>query len=214
MPRQIGVPPADLPYPSLILVRRSIPLATLAVAMSLAAPGAASAAGTSSYPAWAPDVPWGAGCEPAASAQLRTASNCGATLVEGEAVAPPGAPEVVKRVIAAANEIDGTPYIWGGGHASFIAKGYDCSGAVSYALHGAGLLDYTQVSGQLAHYGDPGPGKWITIYANAEHVFMIVAGLRFDTRNDPEHVSGPRWKMAAPESSILPKFAVRHPAGL
>jgi cell wall-associated NlpC family hydrolase len=120
----------------------------------------------------------------------------------------------VKRVIAAANEIDGTPYIWGGGHASFEAKGYDCSGAVSYALHGAGLLDYTMVSGQLAHYGDPGPGRWITIYANAEHVFMVVAGLRFDTRNDPEHITGPRWKMAAPEASILPKFAVRHSAGL
>jgi hypothetical protein len=159
-------------------------------------------------------VPWGAGCEPAASTELRTASNCGATLIEGEAVPPAGAPDVVKQVIAAANEIDGTPYIWGGGHASFTARGYDCSGAVSYALHGAGLLDYTMVSGQLAHWGDPGSGKWITIYANDEHVFMVVAGLRFDTRNDPEHVSGPRWKMAAPESQILPKFAVRHPAGL
>lgn len=159
-------------------------------------------------------MPWGAGCEPTQSSALRTASNCGATLVNGEAVPPPDAPRIVKRVIAAANEIDGRPYVWGGGHASFIAKGYDCSGAVSYALHGAGLLGYTQVSGQLAHYGDPGPGKWITIYANAEHVFMVVAGLRFDTRNDPEHVSGPRWKMAAPESRILPKFAVRHPAGL
>lgn len=194
--------------------RRSIPLvATLAVAASLAI-SASGAAAASSYPAWAPNVPWGAGCEPAPSPALRTAANCGATLVEGDAVPPPDAPPLVKRVLAAANEINGKPYIWGGGHASFIAKGYDCSGAVSYALHGADLLGYTQVSGQLAHYGDPGPGKWITIYANAEHVFMVVAGLRFDTRNDPEHVSGPRWKMAAPEASILPKFAVRHPAGL
>jgi len=159
-------------------------------------------------------VPWGAGCEPAASPALRTAANCGATLVDGKAVPPPGAPPLVKRVIAAANQIDGRPYIWGGGHAGFISKGYDCSGAVSYALHGADLLSYTMVSGQLAHWGLPGPGRWITIYANAEHVFMVVAGLRFDTRNDPEHVSGPRWKMAAPEASILPKFAVRHPAGL
>jgi cell wall-associated NlpC family hydrolase len=196
------------------LLRRSIPLATLAVVASLAAAPAAGAAGSSSYPNWAPNVPWGAGCEPAPSVALRTASNCGATLVEGQAVAPPGAPPVVKRVIAAANEIDGRPYVWGGGHASFTSKGYDCSGAVSYALHGAGLLDYTMVSGQLADWGDPGPGRWITIYANAEHVFMVVAGLRFDTRNDPEHVTGPRWKMAAPESRILPKFAVRHPAGL
>jgi hypothetical protein len=192
--------------------RRSIPLlATLAVAVSLAAPAAASA---SSYPSWAPDVPWGAGCEPAPNPALRTASNCGATLVDGQAVPPSDAPPVVRRVIAAADEIDGRPYVWGGGHASFSAKGYDCSGAVSYALHGAGLLDYTMVSGQLAHWGDPGPGRWIDIYANAEHVFMVVAGLRFDTRNDPERISGPRWKMAAPESQILPQFAVRHPAGL
>jgi len=195
--------------------RRTISLlATVAVAAALSIPAAAGAAGTSTYPASAPEVPWGAGCEPAPTPALRTAANCGATLVEGEAVPPPGAPPVVKRVIAAANEIDHTPYIWGGGHASFIAKGYDCSGAVSYALHGADLLGYTQVSGQLAHYGDPGPGRWITIYANAEHVFMVVAGLRFDTRNNLEGVSGPRWKMAAPEATVLPKFAVRHPAGL
>jgi hypothetical protein len=171
-------------------------------------------AGAADSPNWAPDVPWGAGCEPAQSPATRTAANCGATFVDGEAVPPPNAPPVVKRVIAAANEIDGKPYIWGGGHASFFAKGYDCSGAVSYALHGAGLLGYTQVSGQLAYFGDSGPGRWITIYANDEHVFMVVAGLRFDTRNDPEHVSGPRWKMAAPEASVLPKFEVRHPAGL
>jgi len=195
--------------------RRTISLlATVAVAAALSIPAAASAAETSTYPASAPEVPWGAGCEPAPSPAQRTAANCGATLVEGEAVPPPGAPPVVKRVIAAANEIDHTPYIWGGGHASFIAKGYDCSGAISYALHGADLLGYTQVSGQLAHYGDPGPGRWITIYANAEHVFMVVAGLRFDTRNNLEGVSGPRWKMAAPEATVLPKFAVRHPAGL
>jgi hypothetical protein len=192
------------------VTRRTISLlATAAAGAALSIPAAASAAD----PSWAPDVPWGAGCEPASSPAQRTASNCGATLVEGEAVAPPESPPVVKRVIAAANEIDKTPYIWGGGHASFTAKGYDCSGAVSYVLHGADLLGYTQVSGQLAHYGDSGPGKWITIFANAEHVFMVVAGLRFDTRNDPEHISGPRWKMAAPEASILPKFAMRHPSG-
>ena len=183
----------------------------MAIAAALTAPTAASA---EVGPSSAPEVPWGAGCEPAANPPQRTASNCGATLVDGEAIPPPDAPPIVKRVIAAANEIDHKPYIWGGGHASFLAKGYDCSGAVSYALHGANLLSYTQVSGQLAHYGSPGPGRWITIYANAEHVFMTVAGLRFDTRNNPEGVSGPRWKMAAPEAGILPKFAVRHPAGL
>jgi hypothetical protein len=186
-------------------------LAAAALGAALAIPTAATAADS---PSWAPDVPWGAGCQPAPNPAQRTAANCGATLVDGEAIPPPNAPPTVKRVIAAANEIDHTPYIWGGGHASFTAKGYDCSGAVSYALHGANLLGYTQVSGQLAHYGSPGPGRWITIYANAEHVFMVVAGLRFDTRNNPERVSGPRWKMAAPEARVLPRFAVRHPAGL
>ena len=124
-----------VPYPVPIVPRpRTSLVAAAAVAAALAAPAAASAA---DYPGWAPDVPWGAGCEPAQSPATRTAANCGATLVEGEAVPPPNAPPVVKRVIAAANEIDNTPYIWGGGHASFEAKGYDCSGAVSYALHGA-----------------------------------------------------------------------------
>lgn len=198
----------------MVLRRKPGLLAVAAATAALATTAAPAGASAADYPSWAPNVPWGAGCEPARSAATRTASNCGATLVDGEAVPPPNAPAVVKRVIHAANEIDKKPYIWGGGHASFIAKGYDCSGAVSYALHGAGLLPYTQVSGQLAHYGAPGPGRWITIYANAEHVFMVVAGLRFDTRNDPEHVSGPRWKMAAPEASILPRFVVRHPAGL
>jgi cell wall-associated NlpC family hydrolase len=220
-----------LAYPVLVPRPRSSLVAVLAAAGTLAVPAAVPAVATtaavafattmpakayaaSSSPSWAPEVPWGAGCEPAATPARRTAANCGATLVDGEAIPPPDAPPAVKRVIAAANEIDKTPYIWGGGHASFTAKGYDCSGAVSYALHGANFLPYTQVSGQLAHYGEPGPGRWITIYANTEHVFMIVAGLRFDTRNDPEGTTGPRWKMAAPEASVLPKFAVRHPAGL
>lgn len=158
-------------------------------------------------------IPWGAGCEPAPSAASRTAANCGAELIDGRAVAPPGAPPTVRRVIAAANEIDGRPYVWGGGHRSFYSKGYDCSGAVSYALHGASLLGTAMVSGQLAGWGDPGPGRWITVYANSEHVFMIVAGLRFDTRDDLGGVSGPRWKLAGPEPLGLAAFSPRHPAG-
>jgi len=201
-----------VPYPSSIVPRPRLLLA-LAAVLAAASPAPAGAAAADG-PSWAPDVPWGAGCEPAPSLARRTAADCGASLLDGRAVPPAGAPTTVRRVIEAANRIDATPYIWGGGHASFASKGYDCSGAVSYALHGGGLLPYTMVSGQLAHWGEPGPGRWITIYANAEHVFMVVAGLRFDTRNDPEGVTGPRWKMAAPEASILPRFAVRHPAGL
>jgi hypothetical protein len=156
-------------------------------------------------------VPWGAGCSPVAASATRTSANCGAELGDGRAIAPPGAPAAVKEVIAAANQIDGRPYVWGGGHLSFFTKGYDCSGAVSYALHGAGLLEATMVSGQLATWGEAGVGEWITVYANAEHVYMVVAGLRFDTRDDLPGVSGPRWKMASADPH---GFVPRHPPGL
>lgn len=174
------------------------------------------AAAASAVPASAsnPVIPWGAGCRPVEPGAVRTSANCGAELVDGRAIPPPEAPPIVKRVIAAANEINDRPYVWGGGHRSFVSKGYDCSGAVGYALHGAGLLTTTMVSGQLAFWGVGGVGRWITVYANAEHVFMVVAGLRFDTREDMPDESGPRWKMAEPDPHILTQFAARHPAGL
>lgn len=155
-------------------------------------------------------VPWGAGCMPAAPG-ARTSGSCGAELVEGKAVAPPGAPAAVKQVVAAADEIVNQRYRWGGGHLSFKSNGYDCSGAVSYALHGAGLLATPLVSGQLESWGAPGVGRWITVYANPDHVYMVVAGLRFDTRSNPPGVSGPHWHMAGVGSS---GFVARHPAGL
>ncbi|MGN6663614.1 MAG: hypothetical protein ACTHK6_05340 [Solirubrobacterales bacterium] len=148
---------------------------------------------------------------PVPEGATRTAANCGASLVEGRAVAPPGAPPAVKRVIAAANRIRHRPYVWGGGHGSWISRGYDCSGAVGYALHGGGLLGVTMVSGQLESWGEAGPGRWITVYANAEHVFMVVAGLRFDTRGDPPGISGPRWHRAWADPR---KFVARHPLAL
>jgi hypothetical protein len=117
----------------------------------------------------------------------------------------------VRAVIAAADQIDRRPYVWGGGHASFWTHGYDCSGAVGFALHGGGLLSTTMVSGQLAFWGAPGPGRWITIYANSEHVYMVVAGLRYDTRDDPPGISGPRWHTIQADPW---KFVARHPAGL
>jgi len=159
----------------------------------------------------AESIPWGAGCMPVPEGHVRTAANCGASLVEGQAIPPPGAPAAVKRVIAAANQIRNRPYVWGGGHRSWFSRGYDCSGAVSYALHGAGLLDVTMVSGQLAQWGESDGGKWITVYANSQHVYMEVAGLRFDTRSDPPGVSGPRWHRAWVDPR---KFVARHPAGL
>jgi hypothetical protein len=130
-------------------------------------------------------------------------------LVDGRAIAPAGAPAAVEQAIAAANRIRHRPYVWGGGHLSWTARGYDCSGAVGYALHGAGLLETTMVSGQLMGWGAPGVGRWITVYANREHVFMVVAGLRFDTRGNPPGVSGPRWHRAHVDAD---GFVARQPA--
>lgn len=122
---------------------------------------------------------------------------------------PPGAPAAVAQVIAAGNAIATLPYVWGGGHGSFRASGYDCSGSVSYALAAAGLLSSPMVSGDFESYGDPGPGRWITIYANAGHVWMEVAGWRFDTVALSS--GGTRWAQGGGEFA---GFVVRHPPGL
>jgi cell wall-associated NlpC family hydrolase len=129
---------------------------------------------------------------------------------DGQAKPPIDAPEAVKNVIAAGNAIKNYPYIWGGGHGSFQANGYDCSGSVSYALKGANLVDQPMVSGDFMNYGEPGPGKWITIYSSPGHVFMFVGGLRFDTsfRDGPY---GTRWQDG---KRGLGGFAVTHPVGL
>src|SRR3954454_1945005 len=110
---------------------------------------------------------------------------------DGLAVAPASAPPQVQAVIEAGNRIAHKPYKYGGGHASFHASGYDCSGSVSYALHGGDLLDAPLDSGQLARWGEPGRGEWITVRANAGHAYMIVAGLRFDTSAGKR--TGTRW---------------------
>ncbi len=129
---------------------------------------------------------------------------------DGTIPIPAGIPEAVQSVIAGGNAIADFPYIWGGGHASFIANGYDCSGSVSYALAAGGLLGSPLVSGDLASWGEAGPGRWITIYANAGHTFMDVDGMWFDTAGR----SGPyasRWLVSQPS---LAGYAVRHPLGL
>jgi cell wall-associated NlpC family hydrolase len=132
-----------------------------------------------------------------------------AVLLHGVATPPSDAPQAVRLAIQAANRLRHKPYVWGGGHASFGARGYDCSGSVSYVLHAAGLLDSPEVSGALAHWGAKGEGRWITVYANAGHAFMVIAGLRFDTSGEGQ--SGPRWRA---ESRWLRGFHRRHPAGL
>jgi peptidoglycan hydrolase CwlO-like protein len=122
---------------------------------------------------------------------------------------PPGAPAAVREMIAAGNAIATLPYIWGGGHGSFQAAGYDCSGSVSYVLAAAGLLSSPMVSGDFESYGDPGPGRWVTIYANSGHVWMEIAGWRFDTV--ALSYGGTRWARGGGEFS---GFVVRHPPGL
>ena len=128
---------------------------------------------------------------------------------DGLAIPPADAPDVVKKVIAAGNEIASKPYRYGGGHGSWEDSGYDCSGSVSYALHGGGLLERSMPSGSFTSRGDAGEGQWITIYANSGHMYMEVAGLRFDTSGSGE--KGPRWRR---ESRSPDGYTVRHPEGL
>jgi hypothetical protein len=134
-----------------------------------------------------------------------------ARLVGTRAVAPADAPLAVKRVIAAANRIRTLPYVWGGGHGRWQDSGYDCSGSVSYALHGARMLSTPLTSGSFETWGEAGRGRWITIYANAAHVYMVVAGLRFDTAGDVSG-TGPRWHPTT-AAAASGRFVVRHPVG-
>jgi cell wall-associated NlpC family hydrolase len=127
----------------------------------------------------------------------------------GMAQPPAGAPAAVAQVMAAGNAIAGLPYLYGGGHGSFQANAYDCSGSVSYALAAAGLVTSPLDSTAFESWGEPGPGRWITVYANAGHAYMVVAGWRFDTV--ALAADGTRWTRV-PRSSA--GFVARHPAGL
>jgi peptidoglycan hydrolase-like protein with peptidoglycan-binding domain len=126
---------------------------------------------------------------------------------DGTATPPPDAPPVIAAIIAAGNQIAATPYRYGGGHKAWVDTGYDCSGSVSYALHGAALVTASAPSGAFMNWGDPGPGTWVTLYSNEGHMYMVVAGLRFDTSG----AKPSRWQ-TAPRSSA--GFVVRHPPGL
>lgn len=133
-----------------------------------------------------------------------------ARVVNGLAAAPMLAPAAVQQMIWAGNQIVGLPYIYGGGHASFSSPGYDCSGTVSFALHGASLLSTPEDSSELEHYGAHGVGAWVTLFSNAGHAYMTVAGLRLDTSaaDDPSNQQGPRWRPLRPANG---GFTVRHP---
>lgn len=130
----------------------------------------------------------------------------------GLAIAPIDAPAAVQTIISAGNEIARLPYVWGGGHARYIDTGYDCSGSLSFVFAAAGLLNTTMTSGELMHWGQPGPGKWITVFAAPGHTFMYVAGLRFDTVALAQ--TGSRWSNRSANEPDLGRFVARHPPGL
>jgi hypothetical protein len=134
------------------------------------------------------------------------------TISAAGTVTPPAyGPATVAAVIAGANAIADFPYVYGGGHASFVDDAYDCSGSVSYALAAGGLLSSPETSGDLEHWGVPGPGKYITVYANAGHTFMYIDGLRYDTVGR-SGVFGTRWQVGTGGESG--NFVVRHYPGL
>ncbi len=135
--------------------------------------------------------------------------NKATALSNGVALPPLEAPEAVRQIIEAGNSIARTPYKWGGGHGKWQDTGYDCSGSVSFALAAAGLLDGPLASGPLMSWGKPGPGKWVTIYSNPGHVYLVVAGIRFDTSGARQ--TGSRWQN---ELRTNEGFVARHPEGL
>jgi len=134
-----------------------------------------------------------------------------ATLVNGRAIPPANAPAAVKKVIYAANKIRTKPYIYGGGHARWWDSGYDCSGSVSFALHGGSLISTPMPSGSLETWGSAGRGRWITVYANGGHAYAVIAGLRWDTAGNTSG-TGPRWHKSLRAAATGP-FIARHPAG-
>jgi cell wall-associated NlpC family hydrolase len=142
------------------------------------------------------------------------AGNLAQILPSGMAAAPLGAPLAVRAAIWAGNQIVGLPYIYGGGHAAFAASGYDCSGTVSFALHGAGLIKTPMDSREYMSWGTSGLGQWITILTNPSHVYMNIAGIRLDTSKagDPTGLAGPEWR---PLMKVDPsRFRKRYLPGL
>jgi cell wall-associated NlpC family hydrolase len=188
------------------------------VVLSLAVVAAAAAPAAAQAPAPVPPV--AAPAPPATGGAAYgvvfqpTVPGLVAQMVNGVAYAPDQAPDPVKQAIWAANQIVGMPYRLGGGHKlGFVDHAYDCSGTVSFAMHGAGLLATPRDSSSFMRYGIAGKGQWITVYTNPGHAFAVIAGLRLDTSaaGDPAGGSGPRWR---PNLRSTRGYRARHPLGL
>jgi hypothetical protein len=149
------------------------------------------------------------GSNPTAPTTPTTTVTGAVLLANGKVRAPKTAPASVKKAIRAANKLIGKPYVYGGGHQRWNDTGYDCSGAVSYALHGARLLTSSLDSSLLMKWGKAGAGRWITVYANPNHTFVVIAGVRFDTGATGDR--GPRWSSVPRPTG---NFTARHPSGL
>jgi hypothetical protein len=203
-------------------ITRSI-IPTLTAFSLVAAPTALAAGGgsgltasssSSAKPAASGGAGVGAGPAPVSTPAHPIVQGSVAKIVKGVAYAPADAPIQVQKVIWAGNQIRKKPYVWGGGHAAFIARGYDCSGSVSYVLHAAGLLKTPYDSSEFESYGKSGLGRWITVYTNPGHAFVQIAGIRLDTSREadphPAPGSGPRWRPLYKHPS---GFDARHPTG-
>jgi hypothetical protein len=176
--------------------KAGLALSAVFVFVALAAPGGATAkCVTGGLGAAAVDV-----CTPTAKAKL---------LPTGELIPPASAPPRVVAVIEAANKIRTKPYIYGGGHARWWDRGYDCSGAVSFALRGGEFIESPLPSGPMAKWGEAGLGRWITVYTNPGHAYAVIAGVRWDTSGN-EGETGPRWHLDLRDNI---GFTARHPTG-
>jgi hypothetical protein len=177
-------------------LKAALALSAAFAVVAFLAPGSASAkCVTGGVTPAAVDV-----CTPTAKAKL---------LNTGELIPPRSAPPRVVAVIEAANKIRTKPYIWGGGHARWWDRGYDCSGSVSFALHGGEFIESPMPSGPMEKWGLAGTGRWITVYANAGHAYAVIAGIRWDTSGDVTG-TGPRWHEDLRDNV---GYVARHPAG-
>ncbi len=171
-------------------------IAALTAIAVIAPAGASARCTTGGMSAAAIDI-----CTPTENARL---------LENGMLIPPKNAPGRVKKVIAFANKIRSKPYIYGGGHARWWDRGYDCSGSVSFALHGGKFLASPLPSGSLENWGEEGEGRWITVYANGGHAYAVIAGVRLDTSGDEGGETGPRWHTDLRDNI---GYVARHPAG-
>lgn len=177
-------------------LRAGLPLLGALLAIAIFAPSASAACTTGGLTPAEVDI-----CTPTAKAKL---------LSNGELVPPRSAPERIKAVIEAANKIRTKPYVFGGGHGRWWDRGYDCSGSVSFALHGGEFLDSPLPSTSMEDWGLAGKGRWITVYSNPGHAYAVIAGVRWDTSGGGAGESGPRWRTDVRGGA---GFTARHPAG-